>query len=118
MHFATRVRIWRVARLYGYSVLYSEIALSQKQEENTCTYTVFCLEWPILRPPGILTFPTGMLYIYFHLFTKSLVTTFGFMKTKVRKSITRLLCLVLLIHNLLETKLSVIVVDVFRFWFL
>jgi hypothetical protein len=28
MHFATRVRTWRVARLY--SVLYSEISLSQK----------------------------------------------------------------------------------------
>jgi hypothetical protein len=28
MHFATRVRTWHVARLY--SVLYSEIALSQK----------------------------------------------------------------------------------------
>jgi hypothetical protein len=28
MHFATRVRTWRVARLY--SVLYSEIALSRK----------------------------------------------------------------------------------------
>jgi hypothetical protein len=29
MHFATRVRTWRVARLYG--VLYSEIALSRKR---------------------------------------------------------------------------------------
>jgi hypothetical protein len=28
MHFATRVRTWRVARLYG--VLYSKIALSRK----------------------------------------------------------------------------------------
>jgi hypothetical protein len=31
MHFATRVRTWRVSRLYRlYSVLYSEIALSRK----------------------------------------------------------------------------------------
>jgi hypothetical protein len=30
MHFATRVRTWRVARLYSVQVLYSEIALPPK----------------------------------------------------------------------------------------
>jgi hypothetical protein len=58
MHFSTRVRTWRVARLY--SELYSEIALSRKPFGIGHTYIyTFCLEWPILWPPRILTFPSG-----------------------------------------------------------
>jgi hypothetical protein len=56
MHFAIRVRAWRVARLY--SVLYNEIALSQKPFGIGHMYIyTFCLEWPILWPPRILTLP-------------------------------------------------------------
>jgi len=27
--------------------------------KDTCSYKHFCLEWPILWPPRILTFPPG-----------------------------------------------------------
>jgi hypothetical protein len=43
-----------------YSVLYSEIALSRKPFGIGHMYIYsFCLEWPILWPPRILTFPLG-----------------------------------------------------------
>jgi hypothetical protein len=48
MYFATRVRTWRVVRLY------SEIALSRKLFR---VHIKFCLELPILWPRRILTFP-------------------------------------------------------------
>jgi hypothetical protein len=61
MHFATRVRTWRVARLY--SVLYIELALSRKRlEYDTCTYIFFWLERPILWLPRTLIFLPGTLY--------------------------------------------------------
>jgi hypothetical protein len=65
MHFATRVRTWRVARLYSvqctvYCTVKYLIALSRKPFgiEHMYIYTFFCLEWPILWPPRILTFPS------------------------------------------------------------
>jgi hypothetical protein len=86
MHFATRVRTWRVARLYSvqctvqwnicisvqlvwgygvllvctvYSVLYSEISVSRKPLGIGHMYIhTFCTEWPILSPPN-WPFPLG-----------------------------------------------------------
>jgi hypothetical protein len=41
-------------------LLYSEITLSRKPFEIGHVYIYnFCLEWPILWPPGTLTFPPG-----------------------------------------------------------
>jgi hypothetical protein len=52
------MRIWHVAR--PYSVQYSETALSRKPFGIGHMYMYYsCLEWPILWPPRILTFPPG-----------------------------------------------------------
>jgi hypothetical protein len=46
----------------AYSILYSEIALFRKRFGIGLTYLyTFGLEWPILWPPGILTFLPGTL---------------------------------------------------------
>jgi hypothetical protein len=37
--------------------------LGDRSEWDTCTYTLFCLEWPILWLPRIFTFPPGTLCI-------------------------------------------------------
>jgi hypothetical protein len=58
MHFATRVRTWRVARLYSVQCnVQWNSSISETVRNRTCTYTLFCLEWPILWLPRILTFP-------------------------------------------------------------
>jgi hypothetical protein len=36
-----------------------ELYLGNRSEQGTCEYTLFCLEWPILWPPRILSFPPG-----------------------------------------------------------
>jgi hypothetical protein len=47
-----------------YIVLYSEIALSRKPFGMGHMYIyTFCLEWPILWPPRISTFPPGALWL-------------------------------------------------------
>jgi hypothetical protein len=55
MDFRSRGRTWRVARLY------SEIALSRKPLGigQIYLYNLFWLEWPILWPPRLMTFPPG-----------------------------------------------------------
>jgi hypothetical protein len=55
MQFATRVRTWRVARLYR------EIVVARKPFGiwHIYRYIFFFLEWPILWLPRILTFPSG-----------------------------------------------------------
>jgi hypothetical protein len=59
MHFATRVRTWRIARLY------SETALSRKPFGIGHIYIyTFSLEWPTLWHPRIMTLPPGIAYIY------------------------------------------------------
>jgi hypothetical protein len=59
MHIATRVRTWHVARLSASwcSCAVKWLCLGNHPEKDKCTYTLVCLEWPILRPPRILTFP-------------------------------------------------------------
>jgi hypothetical protein len=44
-----------------FKLLYSETALhfGNRSEEDTLYMYNFCLEWPILWPPRILTFPPG-----------------------------------------------------------
>jgi len=40
----------------------------KRSEKDTCTNTLFCLEWLILWPPRILTFPPGIpLYTYIYM---------------------------------------------------
>jgi len=39
------------------------LCLGNRSELDTCSYKHFCLEWPILWPPSILTFSSGTLYI-------------------------------------------------------
>jgi hypothetical protein len=41
-----------------------QLYLGNRSEKDTCTYTLFCLEWPILWPPRILIFPPGTSCIY------------------------------------------------------
>jgi hypothetical protein len=65
-HFATRVRMWRVACLYSVqcSVQWNS-SISETVRNKTRAHSIyFCLEWPILWPPRILTFPPGTLCIY------------------------------------------------------
>jgi hypothetical protein len=57
MQFATRVRTWRVARLY--SILYSEIALSRKPFGIGHMY----IHAFLLRMADTVTFPPGASYI-------------------------------------------------------
>jgi hypothetical protein len=56
VRFATRVRTWR-----SFMRAITSISLSRKPFGigHICIYTYFCLEWPILWPPRILTFPPG-----------------------------------------------------------
>jgi hypothetical protein len=64
MHFANRVNTWRVARLYSvHGTVQWNSPVSETVWNRTRTYTPFCLEWPILGPPRILTFPPGTLRI-------------------------------------------------------
>jgi hypothetical protein len=38
--------------------------LGNRSEQNTCTYIIFCLEWPMLWSPRILIFPPGTPCMY------------------------------------------------------
>jgi hypothetical protein len=72
MHFVTRVRTWPVAPLY------SEIALSRKPFEIGHIYTyTFCLKWPILWPPRILTFPPGTFCIWMNNISTSILQAYN-----------------------------------------
>jgi hypothetical protein len=59
MHFATRVRTWRVARLYSVQWNSSIWETVRNRTNVHIDYIFFCLEWPILWPPRILAFPLG-----------------------------------------------------------
>jgi hypothetical protein len=65
MHFATRVRTWRVARLYSVQCTVQwNSSISETVQNRTHVYIyLFSLEWPLLWPPRILTFPPGTLCI-------------------------------------------------------
>ena len=55
--------------------LYSEIALSRKVFGIGYKYIyTFCLEWPILWPPRILTFPPGAPCIYIYIYRSFAIT--------------------------------------------
>jgi hypothetical protein len=61
MHFATRVRTWRVARLY--SVQWNSSISKTVRNKTHVHIHLFCFEWPTLWPPKILTYPPGI-YTY------------------------------------------------------
>jgi hypothetical protein len=62
MHFATRVRTWRVARLYIVQCTVQWI--SETIRNRTHVHTVLYIEWPTLWPSRILPFPPGRFCIY------------------------------------------------------
>jgi hypothetical protein len=65
MHFATRVRTWRVARLYNVqcTVQWNSSVSETVWNRTHVHIRYFCLEWSILWPPRMLTFPSRTLCI-------------------------------------------------------
>jgi hypothetical protein len=60
IHFATRVRTWRVARLYSVQrTVQWNSSFMETIRNRTHVHMQFYLEWPILWPPRILTFFLG-----------------------------------------------------------
>jgi hypothetical protein len=58
MHVATGVRTWRVARLCSVQCTVQQHSCISETVRKRTHIQMFCLEWPILWPPSILTFPT------------------------------------------------------------
>jgi hypothetical protein len=64
MHIATRVRTWRVPRLYSAQCTVQwNSCISETVRNRTHVHYIFRLEWPILWPPRILTSPRGTSYV-------------------------------------------------------